>query len=78
MKVFKFITLACCGLGVVGCTHIQDLIACQPQQKNPIMFASDHIGWDQRSVDDVRCSNAELAAVQLARKRRDAEGQVLK
>ncbi|WP_434598706.1 hypothetical protein M1D58_27685 (plasmid) [Pseudomonas sp. R4-76] len=55
-----------------GCTHIQDLIACQPPQKNPEPFGIEHVGWDHRSVDEVRCSNEQLKVVQLARIQREA------
>lgn len=70
MSIFKSAVLVVC-LGFGGCTHIADLRACQPPQKSPELF-SDHVGWDHRTVDDIRCSNAELKSVQVAREKREA------
>lgn len=57
-----------------GCTHINDLMACQPPQKASELFNS-HVGWDHRSVDEVRCTNDELKAIQLARAERERVGK---
>lgn len=67
----KSCLLLCC-LGFAGCSHIQDLIACQPPQKSAELF-SERAGWDHREVDDVRCSNDQLKAVQLARQVRETQ-----
>jgi hypothetical protein len=69
MSLFKVVTLAIC-VGLTGCTHIADLMACRQPRPAPEMF-SDHLGHDRQSVDEVRCSNDELRIVQLARKKEE-------
>lgn len=58
---------------LIGCTHIKDLIACQQPIKSPELL-NEHVGWDHRSVDEVRCSNEQLEAVRLARTEKNNAG----
>lgn len=74
MNLFKGVLLLACVV-FAGCAHISDLIACQHPVQSPELF-SDHVGWDRRSVDEVRCSNEELQSARLARQNREDDGVV--
>ena len=74
MNIFKGVLLFACVV-FSGCTHISDLLACQHPVQSPELF-SDHVGWDNRSVDDVRCTNEELQSARHARQNREADSVV--
>lgn len=60
---------------VVGCSHMKDMIACQPPIKSPELF-TDSGGWDHRSPEEVSCSKEAYEAAKLARI--DAENHSVK
>lgn len=68
-RAFALFLFAFAALTVSGCaatsdviTHLRDLRDCQPTQPPPELF-TDSGGWDNRNIDNVRCSNEKLQAV---------------